>query len=142
VVCEIKNVTVPQYDCECEEFCVPGKSKRSVTHDECGRRKVVYTPTCGEVRTRTRLVKRDRIEEVKSYRWVVESLCNSCADRCRAPQRDRLIAGQAVEETELPRAVQPAGHVAPSVGWGEEDSHGEPRASLLDRALDPLVDRN
>jgi hypothetical protein len=82
VVCETKEVKEPVYDCECEEFCLPGKSQRCVTYDECGCRQVVYTPTCGTVRTRNKLVKRTETKKVPSYRWVVEDLCERCATEC------------------------------------------------------------
>ena len=34
-----KKVTKTEYECECEDFCVPGPSLRTVCHDECGKKK-------------------------------------------------------------------------------------------------------
>ena len=74
-----KKVTTPEYKCECEDFCVPGPSQRTVCHDECGRKKIVYTPTCAEVRTRKKLVKTENTKTVPTTKWVVENLCPKCA---------------------------------------------------------------
>lgn len=143
VICETKKVTKPDYDCECEEFCVPGKSERCVTYDECGCRKVIYTPTCGEVYTRTKLIKRTKTEEVTSYRWVVEDLCSSCAARCApvepgAPRVAPLVAQQSAGS-----AVQMVGHAAPAAPSAKDDSGAdESSPSLLRRALAPLLGRN
>lgn len=77
-----KKETKTQYHTECEEFCVPGKSIRTVCFDECGKRKVVYTPTCGEVRTRKKLVKKDKSQQIPTTKCVVEHLCPACAAAC------------------------------------------------------------
>lgn len=74
-----KKVTKTEYECECEDFCVPGRSLRTVCHDECGKKKIVYTPTCAEVRTRKKLVKKETSTTVPSTKWVVENLCPRCA---------------------------------------------------------------
>lgn len=92
-VCEIKKVPKVTYGCECEDFCVPGKSCRSVVCDECGNKKHVYTPTCGEVRTRTRLVKHENMVDKVTYKWVVETVCCGCRERCVAAEK----AGQPLE---------------------------------------------
>jgi hypothetical protein len=75
------------YTCECEDFCVPGVSKRCGTITEtdehgCEHCKPNYVPQCARVRTRTKLVKHVTEKEVQSYRWVVEYVCDSCASRC------------------------------------------------------------
>jgi hypothetical protein len=94
VVCEVKKVPKTEYDCECEEFCVPGKSERCVTCDECGHRKCVYTPVCGHVRTRRKLVTKHTTEEKVTYKWIVEDLCCNCAGACDQPVRPRAPAQQ------------------------------------------------
>jgi hypothetical protein len=80
-----KKVTKPVYHCECEDFCVPGPSTRCKVCDDCGQHHTVYTPNCAEVRTRKKLVKEIKTEEVKTYKWVVETLCPNCAEKCGAP---------------------------------------------------------
>ena len=87
VVCEVKKVPKVTYDCECEDFCVPGPSCRSTVCDDCGHKKHVYTPGCGKVRTRTKLVKNETFEEKVTYKWVVETLCCNCAQRCAAAEQ-------------------------------------------------------
>jgi hypothetical protein len=104
VVCEIKKVPKTEYDCECEEFCVPGKSERCLTYDECGKRQCVYTPVCGQVRTRTKLVKKQVIEEKPSYKWVVEDLCCNCAASCEQGTAPRETHH---EQPAPPRALEP-----------------------------------
>ena len=86
LVPDTKKVTKIEYECECEDFCVPGKSTRCVSCDECGKRKIVYTPTCGEVRTRTKLVKKEKVTKVPICKCVVEDLCPSCAKQCSASE--------------------------------------------------------
>ena len=76
-----KKVTKTEYSCECEDFCVPGPSLRTVCHDECGKKKIVYTPTCAEVRTRKKLVKKETSKDVPTTKWVVENLCPKCASQ-------------------------------------------------------------
>jgi hypothetical protein len=84
LVCETKKVPKVTYSCECEDFCVPGPSNHCVVCDECGNKKHVYTPTCAEVRTRTKLVKHETMEEVPTHKWVVETVCDRCAGQCNA----------------------------------------------------------
>jgi hypothetical protein len=76
-----KKVTKTEYDCECEDFCVPGPSLRTVCHDECGKKKIIYTPTCAEVRTRKKLVKKETSKTVPTTKWVVENLCPKCSSQ-------------------------------------------------------------
>lgn len=86
-VCEIKKVPKVTYDCECEDFCVPGKSCHSVVCDDCGNKKHVYTPQCGEVRTRKKLVKNETTIDKVTYKWVVETVCCGCRERCAAAEK-------------------------------------------------------
>jgi hypothetical protein len=76
-----KKVTKTEYSCECEDFCVPGPSLRTVCRDECGKKKIVYTPTCAEVRTRKKLAKKETSRNEPTTKWVVENLCPKCADQ-------------------------------------------------------------
>jgi hypothetical protein len=79
---DVKKVPKVTYSCQCEDFCVPGRSEHCVVCDDCGHKQHIYTPTCAQVRTRTKLVKHETVQEVPSHKWVVESLCNACACRC------------------------------------------------------------
>ncbi len=87
VVCETKKVPKVTYCCECEDFCVPGPSCRTKVCDECGHHKIIYTPTCGKVLTRKKLVRHEETEEKVVYKWVVETLCCDCCQRCAAADR-------------------------------------------------------
>jgi hypothetical protein len=89
VICDKKKVTTVTYRCECEDFCVPGPSKKCGTHCECepdccspcGKicKKVTdWLPTCAQVRTKHKLIKHETTKEVPSYKWVVENRCEKC----------------------------------------------------------------
>ena len=108
LVCEVTKVSKPVYDCECEDFCVPGKSDCCVVCDECGNRKKVYTPTCGQVRTRTKLVKHVETKEVKTYKCVVVDLCPACAQRLRGAGPRCPVSRPTGRRRGQPGAARPA----------------------------------
>jgi len=87
VVPEKKKVSGHKWECECEDFCVPGPSEhcgKTCVTDECGKShfKINWRPGCAEVRTKTVLKKISESEEVCSWKWVVEEVCDSCMNRC------------------------------------------------------------
>src|SRR5437762_1480449 len=88
--CETKKVPKITYSCECEDFCIPGVSKKcgyvSET-DECGCEhcKPNWVPQCARVHTRTKLFKHVTEKEEKTYKWVVEYVCDRCAAKCDCP---------------------------------------------------------
>jgi hypothetical protein len=93
VIRETKMVPETTYSCECEDFCVPGRSVRCGTRCECDTDCECpehchgvpnYVPGCATVRTRKKLVKHVVCKPVQSYRWVVEYLCEGCACECQA----------------------------------------------------------
>jgi hypothetical protein len=143
VICETKKVPKVTYDCECEDFCVPGPSCRSTVCDECGHKKHVYTPGCGEVRTRTKLIKKETMEEKVAYKWVVETLCGGCENRCAAADKaaglddPAKLAGRipatAAEKLAQPVAFQmPAETIAKAAsGEAQPDGDQPPRFDLL-----------
>lgn len=145
LVPDVKKTTKTVYDCECEDFCVPGRSQRCVEHDECGHRKIVYTPTCAEVRTRVKLVKQQKTEKVNTCKWVVEELCPTCAQKCTAQETSAQPSGMNWQG-------QPVGAAGP-VQEFDDDAYtaappaGEPGAaaeakSPLRRALGGLFGRD
>ncbi|MDX1945432.1 MAG: hypothetical protein SFU86_08485 [Pirellulaceae bacterium] len=84
LVCETKKVPKTTYSCQCEDFCLPGKSKHCGTICEpgcegCPQCKPHYVPQSGGLHTRTKLVKTITEKEEKVYRWVVEYCCDKCA---------------------------------------------------------------
>jgi hypothetical protein len=120
-----KTVTKTEYSCECEDFCVPGRSLRTVCHDECGKKKIVYTPTCGEVRTRKKLVKKETSTTVPTTKWVVENLCLRCASQKTsepAPQ-------DGMAESRVP--LRDVKALAEDVGASRENSSGGGFASRV-----------
>jgi hypothetical protein len=92
--CDVKKVTKVEYSCECEDFCVPGKSEKIGSGCECHSKqcllscrehcceKPVYKPTCAAVHTKKKLIKHEVTKKVPSYKWVVETVCDHCAHRC------------------------------------------------------------
>ncbi len=114
LVCETKTVVKPEYDCECEDFCVPGKSECCVVCDECGNKKKVFTPTCGCVRTRVKLVKKEKKEQVTVYKCVVENLCPGCSQKCGAkPLPTSAVAGYFERMRDATDKLTPASHTEP-----------------------------
>ena len=141
----------PEYDCECEDFCVPGKSECCVVCDECGNKKKVYTPTCGCVRTRVKLVKKEKKEQVTVYKCVVENLCPGCSQKCGAkPVPTSAVAGYLERLTDATDKLTPASHSEPLPAQRLPRCRNrapdfQPPAetpSLWQRAIAPLVNRN
>jgi hypothetical protein len=111
-VCRLKESTKKIekvcYGCECEDYCLPGKSCRGCLNventcddgcsDSCGCESGCATckvggkeskpwcclewfdwkPSCAEVRTRKKLVKYVLTKEVPSWKWEVEEVCSGC----------------------------------------------------------------
>jgi hypothetical protein len=85
-VAEKKKVKETEYDCECEDFCIPGPSTLIGCETECGdcgeaKVKKIWQPNCGEVRTRNVLKKSTEESEKTVYKWVVEEVCVDCERR-------------------------------------------------------------
>jgi len=145
LVCEMRKVPKTTYDCECEEFCVAGPSTRSTVCDDCGCKRWVYTPTCGKVRTRTKLIKNETFTEKMTYKWVVEDLCCKCADKAGAKPSDVALAA-AVEKPGA--TAQAAGFQAPASPDAKSSRRAvqSPAAALpkfdMQRVLDSLKGRN
>lgn len=85
LICETKKVTTFDYVCECEDFCLPGRSCNLGTKcvPDCNaffghRKEVIWKPNCGPIKTRTFLAKVPVTKEVPSYRCVVECICGHC----------------------------------------------------------------
>ena len=112
VKCETKKVPKTIYSCECEDFCVPGPSKKCGCDCEldchgCEKCKPHWIPQCAKVHTRNKLKKTVVDEEVKSYKWVVETFCEKCACQCvtteaglRQMQAQQLAADLEIAEQE------------------------------------------
>lgn len=115
LVCGKKKEIKIEYSCECEDFCIPGRSVKCGVKCECNRLGIkcchaVLKPVCAEVRTKRVLVKKEVEKEVPDYKWVVEEVCCQC--------------GQSIKGGDAPGAGQtPAVVMAPAVV--EEDTVDE-----------------
>jgi hypothetical protein len=114
-----KKVPKITYDCECEDVCVPGPSKicgyKCECEDDCTcgghmHRKPIWQPTCARVKTRVKLMKKEEIKEVCSWKWVVEDLCPQCAanaKHAKQPSEQALVNEDAEQEELQPVAQTP-----------------------------------
>jgi hypothetical protein len=142
---EIKKVTKTEYDCECEDFCVPGKSHHEVVCDECGKRKHEYTPTCATMRTRKKLVKHETVTKKVTYKWVVENLCPACAAR-QSAEPGATETAQQPGEPQLLEARQ-VNYQTPGAPSATESPKADAPTSndlkaKLSRLLNPLSGRD
>lgn len=109
VKCETKKVPHTEYCCECEDFCVPGPSKKcghecTVDCHGCEKCKVNWVPQCATVHTRHKLKKVVTDKEEKTYKWVVETFCEECATRC-VTNEAQFRQMQNVAAAEAPRSI-------------------------------------
>lgn len=98
LVCEDKKVPVVCWGCKCEDFCLPGHSKRECKHcedvcDDCDDPEVCHkpktfswydwVPSCkSHIYTKTKLMKKTVTKTIPSYKWVVEDVCCECEKCC------------------------------------------------------------
>ena len=145
----VKKVPKICYSCECEDFCIPGPSKicgyKCVCPDDCGcklfhhaHKEPIWQPTCAKVKTRSRLVKKEEIKEVCSWKWEVVDLCPHCKSCCNhasanpaaavQPQgpAKRAPADYYSQNDELEPIVQPASPEAAPAQDGQLVSHSAP----------------
>ncbi len=104
LVCGTKKVTVVCYGCKCEDFCIGGPSCKGCLHDDgccdCGCKEKCgcdcdcnHRPDCHLIwrewcpsecacqHTKKILTKYEVVKEIPSFKWVVEPLCASCAQK-------------------------------------------------------------
>lgn len=100
LVCEEKKVEVVCWGCQCEDFCVPGRSRHGCRHcesvcDTCKDdtvskvcslpKKFVWTewfPGGAHTYTKKKLMKKTVTVKVPSHKWVTEDLCSDCTINC------------------------------------------------------------
>jgi len=88
VVPEVKKVTATKWVVECEEICIPGKSRceeRLVSDPACvdaPRYETVTVPTCDRIVTRKKLKKVTTTTEKPSFKCVVDTVCCQCGGNC------------------------------------------------------------
>ena len=92
LVCEKKEEKKTEYSCECEDFCIPGPSKKCGVKVECDctghHRTIVWKPACAKVHTRKKLVKKETKKEVPNYKWEVDIYCCVCGQWVKVEKDD------------------------------------------------------
>ncbi|HUY93008.1 MAG TPA: hypothetical protein VMV10_30035 [Pirellulales bacterium] len=88
LVCGKKKEIKIEYECESEDFCLPGRSVKCGQVCERNRLGIkcchaVLKPVCAQVRTRNVLVKKQSEKEVPDYNWVVEKVCCHCGQKIK-----------------------------------------------------------
>lgn len=132
LVCETKKIKEPYYCCECEDFCLPGPSKccgyREVC-EPCGKTHLekIWQPSCGHVKTRYHLVKKEVEKEVCVYKCEVVYLCNRCCQHCKTCQ-----GGAAMQPSQTDSALTPDLQVAQEP---EPAADVETRQSFVSRLI-------
>lgn len=101
---DVKKEKKYVYSCECEDFCVPGRSEQcgfKWVCDENGHRhkEIVWKPTCARVRTKAKLLKKEVVHEKKTFKWVVEEVCCQCHE-CVSEAEAASPATAAAEESD------------------------------------------
>jgi hypothetical protein len=107
LVPEVRKVPKVCYECECEDFCVPGKSciigYECVPRDcTCGYRLLrepIWQPSCGCVRTRHKLVKIEEMKEVKGFKCVVVKMCPHCCAMDKKGELPEATLAAAIEKS-------------------------------------------
>lgn len=126
VVCEIKEVKKYVWVVECEEFCPPLPNRRGggrcdgcrgngSCNPDCGccdgkrdpcaveKNKSFIPPKCGKMRVKKKLVKKEIVCKVPSYKCVVVY----CCPKCECNECDETTPPPASKQTALPPAPAP-----------------------------------
>jgi len=83
LVPEVTKTTTYKYYLECEDFCIPGRSKCIGTTckpdcNGCCKTEKVMQPTCGCVRTKAKVMKVPVVKEKHGWKCVVVHVCGGC----------------------------------------------------------------
>jgi hypothetical protein len=114
LVCEEKEIKEVKWDCECEDFCVPGKSEVCCEKCKCDPSKPcckdcekIWNPSrCADLYTRKILIKKEVPKKVPSYKWVVEYVCCECG--CEQSAGDCAVpTPEEAAPTPTPQAAKP-----------------------------------
>ena len=88
VVPDVKKVTETKFVVECEEICLPGKSRctERMVEDQCvagsQRCETVREPTCDRIVTKKTLKKVTTTVDKPGWKCVVETVCSQCGNQC------------------------------------------------------------
>jgi hypothetical protein len=105
LVCEEKKIDVVCWGCVCEDFClakhdIPGCVHCETVCAKCGEprdpkapcvqpKRFVWTewiPGCATMHTKKKLMKKTEQVTIKTFKWVVEDLCQQCESKCDVAQ--------------------------------------------------------
>jgi hypothetical protein len=144
LVCEKKKETKIEYGCECEDFCIPGHSKKCGVKVECDchghrHREIVWQPVCAKVHTRKKLVKKEITKEVPSYKWVVEEYCCICGQCVKIEDKDKdkdKDKAKPAKEKKAERLPAPLAGDEPSEIRASDEPTGDYHAYFLDAEAD------
>ena len=118
--CDFKEVKEVEWVVECEDFCVPGRScPAGCSHDECGNCATCYSPSCGHVRTRKKLVRIEVTRRVPVTKCEVVTLCDHCCRHAAispATTEERLAASAAAA-TSATVVSHTAASAQPNARW-------------------------
>jgi hypothetical protein len=95
LVCEKKKVPETVFSCECEDFCVPGRSQieceTEIDENGCEQHKIVWIPVAKEIRARKVLKKSTQEQEKTIRKLVVQKVCEDCAcnPNLTLPEKDK-----------------------------------------------------
>lgn len=80
LVCDMKETVKVDYECACEDFCIPGPSHRCRQEScgDCDTPKFTWHPTSARIASRKVLVRKERTVKTPTYRWEVQYLCPQC----------------------------------------------------------------
>lgn len=86
VVPETKEKIEICWDVKCEDFCVPGPSKKCGVVEECDECgswcRTIWQPGCAHVRTKKAPVKKEVKRKVQTFKWEVVTVCDHCRRHC------------------------------------------------------------
>ncbi len=144
LVPEVTKTTVYEYYLQCEDFCVPGRSKCIGTCckpdcNGCCHCEKVMQPTCGCVRTKGKLMKVPVVKEKCGWKCVVVHVCSGCrhcADARPATDAELQLALQAAEQ----QGIVLASHAEPiEVTIPADEPAQLPAATETTEAPKPLL---
>lgn len=83
IVPDVKKEAVTRFIVECDEVCVPGKSRRAEP-GECAATgcEAPLIPTCGRIIQKKTLKKVTTHVEKPGWKCIVETVCRQCGQHC------------------------------------------------------------
>ena len=152
IICEPKKETKWVYCCVCEDFCLPGPSKKcgercvpDCTDCDGVRKEIIWKPSCGPIRTKKKLVKMPVTIEKPGYKCIVVCICNGCGcrqvDECATAEYEASgilpVDAEIEDVVETPELTQAPESVEPAVETPAE----EPAAANAEASQPSILGR-